>query len=114
MSVIEDLTWVEVCGYLDVPIERAVAALVGDTQIALVRDYDSRVHALSNWDPFSGAYVMSRGIVGSHGDRQTLTSPMYKQSFDLLTGECLEDPSVSLPVYPVRVVAGRVMVGLCP
>ena len=51
---------------------------------------------------------MARGIVGSVGGgesyRDTVASPMYKQVFDLVTGECLTEPGERLPVWPVRVV----------
>jgi nitrite reductase (NADH) small subunit len=53
---------------------------------------------------------MSRGIVGSRGDRLKVASPVYKQSFDLETGECLDDPSVSVPTFEVRVEGGVVQV----
>ena len=91
--------------------ERGVAALLGDVQIALFRTHDGEVFATGNQDPFSGANVMSRGIVGSRGDVPTVASPMFKQVFDLRTGVCLDDPSVSLPVYPVEIVDGQVLVG---
>ena len=91
--------------------ERGVAALLGDVQIALFRTHDGEVFAIGNQDPFSGANVMSRGIVGSRGDVPTVASPMFKQVFDLRTGACLDDPEVSLPVYPVEVVDGQVVVG---
>ena len=93
-----------VCRYDALLPERGVAALVGEVQIALFRTHDGRVFAVGNHDPFSGANVMSRGIVGSRGDVPTVASPMFKQVFDLRTGECLDDPSVSLPVYQVEVV----------
>ena len=86
--------------------------MVGDVQIALFRTYDGTVFALGNQDPFSGANVMSRGIVGSRGDVPTVASPMFKQVFDLRTGVCLDDPSVSLPAYPVEVVDGQVIVSI--
>ena len=92
--------------------ERGVAALLGDVQIALFRTHDGEVFAIGNQDPFSGANVMSRGIVGSRGDIPTVASPMFKQVFDLRTGACLDDPDVSLPVYPVEIVDGRVVVGI--
>lgn len=101
-----------VCQYDVLLPERGVAALIGDVQIALFRTHDGSVFAIGNQDPFSGANVMSRGIVGSRGDVQTVASPMFKQVFDLRTGVCLDDPSVSLPVYPVEVVDGQVMVNL--
>ena len=91
--------------------ERGVAALLGDVQIALFRSHDGEVFAIGNQDPFSGANVMSRGIVGSRGDVPTVASPMFKQVFDLRTGACLDDPEVALPVYPVEIVDGQVVVG---
>jgi len=32
-----------------------------------------------------------------------VASPVYKQHFSLLTGRCIEDPSVSVPIYRARV-----------
>ena len=93
-----------VCRYDALLPERGVAALVGEVQIALFRTHEGQVFAVGNQDPFSGANVMSRGIVGSRGDVPTVASPMFKQVFDLRTGECLDDPSVSLPVYQVEIV----------
>jgi len=100
-----------VCAFDALLPERGVAALLGDAQIALFRTHDDQVFALGNQDPYSGANVMSRGIVGSRGDVPTVASPMFKQVFDLRTGVCLDDPSVSLPVYPVTVRDGQVVVG---
>ncbi|HEY3560943.1 MAG TPA: nitrite reductase small subunit NirD [Kribbella sp.] len=90
--------------------ERGVAALLGDVQIALFRTHDGEVFAIGNQDPYSGANVMSRGIVGSRGDVPTVASPMFKQVFDLRTGVCLDDPAVSLPVYAVTIRDGQVVV----
>ena len=100
-----------VCAFDVLLPERGVAALLGDAQIALFRTHDGEVFAIGNQDPYSGANVMSRGIVGSRGDVPTVASPMFKQVFDLRTGVCLDDPSVSLPVYPVTVRDGQVVVG---
>jgi nitrite reductase (NADH) small subunit len=101
-----------VCRYDVLLPERGVAALIGEVQIALFRTHDGSVYAIGNHDPFSGANVMSRGIVGSRGEVPTVASPMFKQVFDLRTGVCLDDPAVSLPVYPVEVVDGQVTVNL--
>ena len=101
-----------VCRYDVLLPERGVAALIGDVQIALFRTHDGSVFALGNQDPFSGANVMSRGIVGSRGDVPTVASPMFKQVFDLRTGICLDDPDVSVPVYRVQIDSGQVLVSL--
>lgn len=100
-----------VCRLADLVPERGIAALLEDRQIALFRTYDGEVYAIGNRDPFSGANVLSRGIVGSRGEVPTVASPMYKQVFDLRTGRCLDDPSVSVPTFGVTVVDGVVLVG---
>lgn len=106
------LPWTTVCWLRQLQPGRGVAALVGGEQVALVRTADGWVHAVGNQDPRSGAMVMSRGIVGSRGDRPTLTGPLYKQVFDLTTGECLDDPAQRLAVHEVAVVGGLVRVRL--
>ena len=94
--------------------ERGAAVLVDGHQVALFRvDVDGvdTVYAVSHRDPFSGANVMARGIVGSSGERVTVASPMYKQVFDLTTGHCLDDPAVRVPTFGVRLQGSRVEVG---
>jgi nitrite reductase (NADH) small subunit len=101
-----------VCRLDQVPVERGVAALVDGQQVALFRTADGSVHALANRDPFSGAMVLSRGIVGSRGDATTVASPMFKQVFDVASGVCLDDPTVAVPAYPVQVRDGLVEIAL--
>jgi len=123
-------TWQEVCRLDDLVPERGAAALLtrpadGDAvQVALVRLLDDTVLAVSNLDPYSGAHVMSRGLVGSrHVDGTvvpTLTSPLHKQVFSLLTGACLDTAAKSpvpgedgdLRSFAVRITAGAVSVSL--
>jgi nitrite reductase (NADH) small subunit len=104
--------WLRVCRLEQLPVDRGVAALLQDQQVALFRLGSGDLHVVGNQDPFSGAMVISRGIVGSRGDAVTVTSPMYKQAFDLRTGRCLDDPDVAVPSYPVRVHDGVVEVAL--
>src|SRR5579859_1039735 len=113
MTALEPVTtWVEVCGVEDLVLDRGACALVGPYQVAVFRvSPDADLYALSNYDPFSGAYVLSRGIVGSAGDRLKVASPVFKHSFDLRTGQCLDDASVTVMTFPVRAVGTRVQVG---
>lgn len=104
------MTWTDVCAYKDLPPERGVAALIGDLQVALFRTFDGELYAIGNQDPFFGAFVLSRGIVGTRGGIPTVTSPLGKQAFDLRTGECLDDPAVSVPVFGIRHRDGQVEV----
>lgn len=103
--------WYPVCPYDQLPVERAVCVLVGGEQVALVRTRSGAVHGVDNLDPVAGAMVMSRGIVGSRGDRDVLVSPLHKQSYDLATGQCLDLPGTSIAVHDVRIVDGIVEVG---
>lgn len=103
--------WTRVCDYCRLLPERGVAVLLDDgEQAALFRTYDGAVYAISNHDPLSGAYVISRGIVGTRGNAPVVVSPMHKQAFDLRTGVCLDDPELRIAVYDVRVHDGGVEV----
>jgi nitrite reductase (NADH) small subunit len=109
--MIELAATTSVCAVDAVPLEGGVAALVDGVAVAVFRTHAGEVFALGNVDPFSGASVLSRGIVGSRGDAPVVSSPMYKQAFDLRTGRCLDDTAVSVPTYDVSVVDGVVVVG---
>ena len=88
-----ELNWVEVCALDDITPNTGVGALIENQQITLFRvGHEKRVYALSNQDPFSKAFVMSRGILGDlQGGTRRRFLPIYKQYFSLATGRCLED-----------------------
>jgi nitrite reductase (NADH) small subunit len=104
------MTWTKICTIDDLAVDRGAAALVDGEQVAIFRLANGDVYAVDHHDPFSGANVMARGLVGTRGDRSTVASPIYKQVFDLATGQCLDDESVALRSWPVRVVDGTVEV----
>ncbi len=96
--------WQSVCPASALTPDRGVAALAPwGTQVAIFRLSSGEIYAVGNRDPFSGAHVLSRGIVGDHGGVPTVASPVYKQRFDLRTGVCLDDPAVWVPTFLVRV-----------
>jgi len=103
-------TWTDVAALDQLTPGRGVAALVDGRQVAVFLVAGGELFALDNHDPFSGANVMSRGIVGDRAGVPKVASPMFKQSFDLRTGQCLDDESVQVTTYPVRVEDGRVEV----
>lgn len=115
--------WVGVCTRSQLIPERGVAVLVGDTQVALfkINALDDTgqaaefVYAVGHHDPACGANVIARGIVGSittpDGEiRDTVASPMYKDVYDLATGECYTKPEYHLPVFRTWVAGGVVYV----
>ena len=102
--------WADVCAAQDIVPGTGVCALVGGHHVAVFRLRDERVFAIGNVDPKSGASVLARGLVGNLGDRVVVASPLYKQHFDLSTGECLEEPAQSVPVYAAKIDNARVWV----
>ena len=104
----------EICKIDDIIPETGVCALVGGEQVAIFRTQNDDVFAMDNFDPFSKANVISRGLLGScdiDGQKvRYVASPMYKQRFDLATGKCLDDERVSLRSYPVKVNHGAVFI----
>ncbi|WP_097901653.1 nitrite reductase small subunit NirD [Streptomyces sp. b94] len=96
--------WFTVCDRVLLTPGRGVSVLLPDgDQAAVFLDRSGRVHAVGNRDPFTGAYVLARGLLGSAGGRPFVASPLLKQRFDLATGACLDDEDVSVPVFAVRV-----------
>jgi nitrite reductase (NADH) small subunit len=112
MNDTETLSWTPVCATEDILPDTGVCALVEGRHVAIFRLGKDRYFAIDNVDPKSGASVLARGLVGNLGERLVVASPLYKNHFDLSTGECLEVPEHSVRSHAVRVEAGRVLVAL--
>ncbi|MDO3381407.1 nitrite reductase small subunit NirD [Gilvimarinus algae] len=109
----ETIQWTPVCDKQALTADTGVCALIKGRQIALF--YSGKldeVFAVDNFDPIGKANVLSRGIIGSQGERICVASPLYKQHFDLKTGECLEEPEHRLTAYAVKIDNGKVYVAV--
>lgn len=112
LTTTQPMSWTDVCAVEDILPGTGVCALVDGRHVAVFRASDHQFHAIDNVDPKSGASVLSRGIIGNLGDRIVVASPLYKNHFDLCTGECLELPEHSVRAHGVRVDHGRIQVAL--
>ena len=101
--------WQRVCGLEDIVPETGVAALVGGQQVAIFRVRDG-VHALGNFDPASGANVLSRGLVGDYSGELVVASQIYKHHYSLVSGRCLEEPELAVPTFLARISSGQIWV----
>ncbi len=99
-----------ICPVSELTAGRGVAALVDGRPIAVFLLDDGSVHAIDNVDPGSGAGVLSRGVVGEVDGGPTVASPMYKHRFDLRTGRCLDDGTISVAVHRATCRDGLVSV----
>jgi nitrite reductase (NADH) small subunit len=108
---LSDGTWCDACAVTEILPGGAVCALLRQRQVAIFRPGPApEFYALDNFDPFSKAFVLSRGILGDRGGVPKVASPIYKQSFDLRTGLCLDDSTVNVATFPIRINDGRIEV----
>ncbi len=105
--------WVNVCGEDDLQPDSGICALVEDKQVAIFYlTRDKEAYAINNYDPFGKANVLSRGLIGDIKGEPMVASPLYKQHFSLKTGVCLDDETVKVDAYKIRIENGQVDVCL--
>jgi nitrite reductase (NADH) small subunit len=105
-------SWTAVCASEDILPSTGVCALIDGRHVAIFKVGAADHYAIDNVDPKSGASVLSRGLVGNLGGRIVVASPLYKNHFDLQTGECLEMPEMSVQAHRVALRGGQVWVAL--
>ena len=112
MSTVEIIEWQTLCSKQDLIAGSGVCALAGGSQVALfyLPNEENEIFAIDNHDPVGGANVLSRGIVGDLDGRLVVASPLYKQHFDLISGECLEEENICVETYSVRIDGDAVQI----
>lgn len=108
------MNWTAICDIEDILPNTGVGALVHDRQVAIFRLDDNTLFAIDNFDPNSGANVLSRGLVGDLDGEIVVASPIYKQHFRLRDGVCLEDETKSVLAHPVRLTNNTIEIDLQP
>lgn len=95
--------WNIVCTVDDLVPESGIAVWTPEGPVAIfyLPHHPTAVFAISHTDPFSGANVLARGITGDLKGQPVVASPLYKQHFNLITGQCLEDEDVKVKTYRV-------------
>ncbi|WP_417530760.1 nitrite reductase small subunit NirD [Marinobacter lipolyticus] len=102
--------WDSVCKVEDLVPESGVAVWTEDGPVAVfyLPHRLPALFAVSHTDPFSGSNVLARGITGDIKGEPVVASPLYKQHFSLVTGQCLENQDVSIKTYPVLLDGDRI------
>ena len=98
----KSLDWVYACNLQDIVPSTGACALVNNKQVAIFRLENDALYAIDNFDPFSQANVLYRGITGDLKGKTVVASPIYKQHFGLETGVCLEKPEVIIQCFQVK------------
>lgn len=104
--------WYTACSIDDLVAGSGVCALINGQQVAIfyLPNEEQHVFAIDNYDPIGGANVLSRGIVGDVQQQLVVASPLYKEHFNLRTGQCVEKPEYSVRVWPVQIIGASVQV----
>lgn len=105
--------WNTICKESDIAPGVGICALHQGQQVAIFKSQDgNKLYAVSNFDPVGEANVMSRGLTGSAGDAYYVASPLYKERYNLATGECLDNAELSLKTFEVRADNGAIQLQL--
>ena len=114
-EAVADIKWVMACYADDIPENGGACVKLGDEQIAVFNfSRRSEWFATQNLCPHKQQMVLSRGMIGSAGDacEPKVACPFHKKTFSLLTGECLSGDDYQIKTYPIKVVEGRVYIGM--
>lgn len=106
--------WVDLGSVEDFPTGTGTPVLYGGVQLAVFRYATNEWYATQNMSPKRRAFVLSEGLLGSADGVPKIACPLHKNQFALTTGECIDDPSLQIMTFNVRVTDGRVEAFLPP
>ena len=99
--------WLDIGWLHQIPLRGARTIPVeGGEEIAVFRTSDNRVFALANRCPHKGG-PLSQGIVHD----TTVTCPLHNWRISLVTGEAQGEDTGCVPVIPVKIDGGRILIG---
>ncbi len=103
--------WYDVCFLSQLRAECGVAAVLADGPVAIFNVGDpGQIFAVGHIDPRTQTPTIARGLVGSADGEPIVVSPLLKDRFSLVTGECLNADLPPLATYEVSVEQERVHV----
>ena len=104
--------WEAVCTMDDLVADSGIAVWTdaGPVAVFYLPHRLPALFAISHTDPFTGKNVLGRGIPGDLKGQPVVASPLYKQHFNMETGQCLEDEAVAVKTYPVLLDGNNVRV----
>lgn len=101
------MQWIEIGALDDIPARGARCVTIPQGRIGVFRTADNRVYALEDHCAHRGG-PLSQGIV--HG--ASVTCPLHNWVFSLETGEAQGADAGTVKTIPVKIVDGRILLGL--
>ncbi|WP_394392441.1 nitrite reductase small subunit NirD [Shewanella woodyi] len=102
------MRWVDICDESALPRFGGIAAWCENRAVAIFNLGDQGLYAISNTDPATGVSLLSRGLICELEGDIWVASPLHKQHYSLTSGECIEDESLRVQLYPISCKGGRV------
>lgn len=105
--------WFKAASTTDFPENGGATVIYKGKQIA-VFNFTSRGewYASQNMCPHKMEMVLSRGIIGDSNDEPKVSCPFHKKNFSLHNGQCMNDDNYKIDVFPVKIEAGFVYIGI--
>lgn len=100
------MEFVDIAATSDLPVGRVKAVTIGDRTIALYHTEDG-FFATDNVCPHRGGPLAQGDLIGNE-----INCPWHLWGFDVQTGECTGNASVSVAAHEVRIENERVFVKL--
>jgi NAD(P)H-dependent nitrite reductase small subunit len=107
--------WTDVGAAEDVPKNGGAAVKVGKTELAVYNHTAvGKWYATQNSCPHKQLEVLSRGLIGLHGDVPKVACPIHKNTYNLETGKGISNPGLNVAAFEAKEENGRVMLKLPP
>eukprot|EP00820_Chromera_velia_P027916 Cvel_11327.t1-p1 / transcript=Cvel_11327.t1 / gene=Cvel_11327 / organism=Chromera_velia_CCMP2878 / gene_product=Nitrite reductase [NAD(P)H] large subunit, putative / transcript_product=Nitrite reductase [NAD(P)H] large subunit, putative / location=Cvel_scaffold709:10554-20969(+) / protein_length=1103 / sequence_SO=supercontig / SO=protein_coding / is_pseudo=false len=122
----KDFRWVDCGRAAEFPKNGGAAVKYGESQLAVFCFADRKGKGQDEWFacqnmcPHKRAFVLARGLVGEapleggHLLAPKVACPHHKRAFDLQTGTCLNDETMKINTFDVKIEDGRVLLHLPP
>ena len=112
-QMVEVTTWTKACSTNDIPENGGAAVLINGQQIAIFNfTLAGEWYATQNMCPHKMQFVLSRGMIGSHGEdcEPKVACPFHKKTFSLKNGSCLSGDDYSIKTFPIKIENGNVYI----
>lgn len=107
--------WVDVGSAEDFPAGGGGAVKVSGSELAVYNHAAvGKWYATQNSCPHKQLQVLSRGLIGLHGDTPKVACPIHKNTYNLETGKGISNPGLNVATFDVKIEAGRVLIHLPP
>ena len=101
-------TWVDVCAVGGIAVEDVIAFKFDEREFAVFRTANDEYYATDGLCTHARVSLAGGFLMGT-----TIECPKHNGRFDIRSGEAQRLPAVRpLCTYPVRIEAGRVLIGL--